>query len=157
MSDAIEIRSGDAIIQILPFKPYQNAVERRATKFEPGPDEAQSLEVRTPWGQKLNCNEGDYIVSELDEPEDRWPVNREIFEKTYQQVRPGHYVKSELVYLVPLVEITRDEDQRVIVYTLEGPVEVRAGDFYLARGAKGEIWPFPKEKVRGEMSESDSS
>jgi hypothetical protein len=33
------------------------------------------------------------------------------------------------------------------VHTFEGAVTVRAGDFFLAKGVKGEIWPFPKEKV----------
>jgi len=33
------------------------------------------------------------------------------------------------------------------VQTFEGPVTVRAGDFLLAKGVKGEIWPYPKEKA----------
>jgi hypothetical protein len=40
-----------------------------------------------------------------------------------------------------------DADQLVTVETLEGPETVRAGDFYLAKGIRGEIWPYPKEKV----------
>ena len=33
------------------------------------------------------------------------------------------------------------------VKTMEGEETVRAGDFYLARGVKGEIWAYPQEKV----------
>jgi hypothetical protein len=40
-----------------------------------------------------------------------------------------------------------DEDQEVIVHTLEGVETVRAGGYYLSKGVKGEIWPFPKEKI----------
>jgi hypothetical protein len=35
----------------------------------------------------------------------------------------------------------------VTVISLEGPLTVRAGDFYLAKGIKGEVWPYPKEKI----------
>jgi len=52
-----------------------------------------------------------------------------------------------------LTELTGgDANQRVQIETLEGAVTVRAGDFYLARGVQGEIWPFPKEKVNGQMA-----
>ena len=40
-----------------------------------------------------------------------------------------------------------DPDQVVIIKTMEGEETVRAGDFYLARGVKGEIWAYPKEKI----------
>ncbi len=43
--------------------------------------------------------------------------------------------------------MTHNPDQKVIVHTLEGDLTVRSGDFYLARGVNGEIWPFPQEKV----------
>jgi len=50
--------------------------------------------------------------------------------------------------LVPMKDLTGgDEDQLVTVHSLEGPQTVRAGDFYLARGIKGEIWSYPKDKV----------
>jgi len=54
--------------------------------------------------------------------------------------------------LVPLIEATNgDEDCMVTVHTYEGEVTVRAGDFFLAKGVKGEIWPYPKEKVAKKM------
>lgn len=37
------------------------------------------------------------------------------------------------------------------VVNLEGPETVRAGDFYLAKGIKEEIWPYPKDKIDGVM------
>jgi hypothetical protein len=43
----------------------------------------------------------------------------------------------------------------VTVVTLEGDETVRAGDFYLAKGIKGEIWPYPKEKVKDVMMPVD--
>jgi hypothetical protein len=43
----------------------------------------------------------------------------------------------------------------VTVETMEGPVTVRAGDFYLAKGVQGEIWPYPKEKVENALVPAD--
>jgi hypothetical protein len=46
------------------------------------------------------------------------------------------------------VDVTQgDEDRIVEVHTLEGAEQVRAGDFFLARGIKGEIWPYPISKA----------
>jgi hypothetical protein len=57
---------------------------------------------------------------------------------------------------VPLIDITSgDQDQTVTVVSLEGPQEVRAGDFFLAKGIKGEVWPYPKEKVNEVMTPAD--
>jgi hypothetical protein len=54
--------------------------------------------------------------------------------------------------LVPLTDVTNgDEDQMVTVHTLEGTETVRAGDFLLAKGPKGEIWPYPKAKAEKMM------
>lgn len=96
---------------------------------------------------------GDYIVSEVGNPDDRWPVNAEIFEKTYTITRPGYGVKTSLTWLVPLTDVTNgNEDQEVTIQTLEGAETVRAGDYYLAKGVKGEIWSFPKEKVDNSLT-----
>ena len=149
MSDTVLITSQDAIIKTLDFKPYRSTVERRVERFMPSLDTPQSIEIATPWGEFLTANAGDYLVSELDTPpEDRWPVEAGIFEKTYMLTRPGFSVKQALTYLVPLVDaIGGDVDQEVAVQTLEGLVSVRAGDFYLALGVEGEIWPYPKDKI----------
>ena len=151
MEEPLELRSGDRLVKQLKFEPFRNVVERRAVRFQPQQDEPQSIKVGTPWGEQLECKQGDYIVSEMDAPDDRWPVDRTIFESSYESTRPGIYVKKALTYLFPLESVTRDASQRVKVYTLEGPVIVRSGDFYLARGIRGEIWPFPKNKVDGTM------
>lgn len=106
------------------------------------------MEVKTPWGELLKVEAGDYLVSEINAPDDTWPVEEEIFAQSYRMTSPGRCVKSALTYLVPLALAVRgDEDQMVTVHTLEGPVTVRAGDFYLARGVQGEIWPIPNEKI----------
>jgi hypothetical protein len=67
-------------------------------------------------------------------------------------VRPGYCLKKAVTLLAPLTEITRDPDRKVTVVTLEGDETVRAGDFYLAKGIKGEIWPYPKEKIDDVMT-----
>ena len=149
MSDSVLLTSQDPIIKTLDFKPYRSTVERRVERFIPPPDALQDIEIATPWGEFLTANTGDYLVSELDTPPgDRWPVEAGIFEKTYILTRLGYCVKRALTYLVPLVDaIGGNSDQEVVVETLEGLVSVRAGDFYLALGVEGEIWPYPKGKI----------
>jgi hypothetical protein len=57
--------------------------------------------------------------------------------------------------LAPLTDLTRDPDQLVTIVSLEGPETVKAGDFYLAKGVRGEIWPYPKEKIADVMVPAD--
>ena len=153
MSNPVVLTDKDELIKRLNFKPYRSIVERHVERFMPAPDEPQNIEIMTPWGESLTANAGDYIVSEMDAPpEDRWPVEADIFEKTYMITRPGFCAKNALTYLVPLVDVTEgDPEQKVAVHTLEGVVTVKAGDFYLALGIKGEIWPYPKDKVENVM------
>ncbi len=87
-------------------------------------------------------------MSEVDSPDDYWPVDPGIFEASYEVTRPGFCMKKAITHLVPLTDLTNgDADQQVTVETIEGPETVRAGDFYLAKGVKGELWPYPKEKI----------
>ena len=152
MSEPIIITSQDPIIATLNFKPYRNVVERRVVPFLPELDEAQTAEINTPWGMQLTVKRGDFLISEMDAPDDFWPVDPQIFEESYEIVRPGVCVKRALTLLVPLTDITSgDESRQVTVVTLEGSETVSAGDFYLAKGVKGEIWPYPKEKVKDVM------
>jgi hypothetical protein len=152
MSEPLFISSQDPILKTLRFKPFQNSEERRVEQYMPGPDEPQSIEVRTPWGADLTAKKGDYLVSDILKPSDRWPIAREIFENTYIITRPGFCMKNAVTELVPLVDLTNgDPDQMVTVETMEGPETVRAGDFYLARGVKGEIWPYPANRMTGTL------
>jgi hypothetical protein len=106
------------------------------------------MEITTPWGAKLEVTKGDLLVSELDAPADVWPVDALIFDETYIVTAPGFCVKRAVTLLVPLTDLTNnDEDQLVAIHALEGILTVRAGDFFLAKGVKGEIWPYPKAKA----------
>ena len=148
MKDPVIVLPDDPVIASLNFKPYRNTVSRRVTPFIPRDDQPQTMEVVTPWGAKLTARKGDLLVSELDRPDDTWPIAPKIFDETYLIVAPGFCVKRAITLLVPLVDLTDgDEERMVTVHTVEGPVTVRAGDFFLAKGVKGEIWPYPKEKV----------
>ena len=152
MSEPIFITSQDPILKTLRFKPFLNSEERRVEQFLPGPDEPQRIEVKTPWGAELTAKSGDYVVSDIGKPGDRWPVDKGIFESTYIITRPGFCMKSAVTELVPMVDLTHgDPDQIVTVQTMEGPETVRAGDFYLARGVKGEIWPYPAHRMTGTL------
>ena len=148
MSKPTTLTSWDPLIGELKFKPYRSTVERRVEPYSPGPDGSESMRIKTPWGEELIARVGDFLVSELDKPDDKWPVKSDIFEETYVITRPGYCIKRAFTHLVPMTDVTDgDEDQIVNVYSLEGVTPVRAGDFYLARGVKGEIWAFPKDKV----------
>ncbi len=152
MSEPLVVTSDDPILNILNFKPYRNMLTRRAEAFVPAPDEPQTKDVKTPWGATLTATSGDILVSDLDQPDEKWPVDGQIFDDTYVMVGPGLCIKRAVTLLVPLVDLTNgDENRMVTVHTLEGPETVRAGDFFLAKGIKGEIWPLPKEKAETKM------
>ena len=155
MRAPIVISSDDSILRTLEFKPYRSKVERRVIPFLPAPGEPQSMEVGTPWGAHLTAKFGDFLVSEVDTPSDYWPIDPVIFEESYVIIRPGYCVKKALTLLVPLTDITGDPEREVTVISLEGPETVKAGDFYLAKGIKGEVWPYPKEKVADVMLPAD--
>jgi len=154
-SEPLTLTSRDSILEKLDFKPYRSIVERRVVPFFPSPDELQTMEITTPWGAQLTARKGDFLVSEVETPQDYWPIDPVIFEESYVIIRPGYCVKKAITLLVPLTEITRDPEQEVTVVSLEGPETVRAGDFYLAKGIKGEIWPYPKDKISDVMVPAD--
>jgi hypothetical protein len=147
MTEPLVITSSDLILERLTFKPYRSTVERRVVPFFPAPNEPQTMNINTPWGTQLTARKGDFLVSEMDTPDDYWPIDPVIFEESYVILRPGYCVKKAITLLVPLTDLTRDPDREVTIMTLEGGETVRAGDFYLAKGIKGEIWPYPKEKI----------
>ena len=151
MSEPLIITSADPLLSKLNFKPYRSKVERRVVPLLPAPDEPQSLDLDTPWGQKLIASKGDFLVSEVDSPNEFWPVDPLIFEESYVITRPGYAVKKAVTFLVPLADTTGDPNREVTVVSLEGAQKVRAGDFYLARGIKGEIWPIPRETIQEVM------
>lgn len=152
----IDLTSEDPILATLEFKPYRNMMQRRVRMFSPAPGEPQTIQVKTPWGAMLTATQGDMLISELDAPEIEWPVDGGIFDETYMITGPGLCIKRAVTLLVPLTAITGgDKDRRVTVHTLEGDETVRAGDFHLAKGVRGEIWPYPNEKVANLMRPVD--
>lgn len=156
MKKQITIAAGDPILNTLHFRPYQTIVERGVVPFSPGPEEEQTLDIFVPWGETLTAMAGDLIVYEIDTPQDRWPVKPDIFDATYIITRPGFCAKRAITMLVPMTELTGgDLDTEVVVQTVEGSYTVRAGDFYLAKGHKGEIWSIPSQKVESVMTRID--
>lgn len=151
MSEPLVITSDTPILSSLNFKPYRSKVERRVVPFLPAPNEPQFIEINTPWGAQLTAKKGDFLISEITTPNDFWPINPVIFEESYVITRPGYCAKKAITLLVPLTDITGNPDQQVTVVSLEGPETVRAGDFYLAKGVRGEVWPYPKHKVKDVM------
>lgn len=152
MSEPLVITSDDPILDTLDFKPHRNTMIRRVIPFLPAPGEPQTKEVQTPWGSMLTVKKGDMLISELDAPEDVWPIDANIFDETYMMTGPGLCIKRAITMLVPLVDLVGgDENRMVTVQTLEGPETVLAGDFFLAKGVRGEIWPCLKEKVARTM------
>lgn len=156
MTDPILLTSDSPILEKLEFKPFRNAVVRRVRVFLPSPEESQILNIKTPWGATLTAKPGDKLLSELDTPNDIWPVDGKIFDESYMMVERGYCIKSAVTMLVPMADVTQgDVDGQVTLETLEGAQTVRAGDFYLARGVQGEIWSIPKEKVERIMKPAE--
>ena len=114
------------------------------------------MEINTPWGTQLTARKGDFLISEVDTPNDYWSIDPAIFEESYAIVRPGYCVKKAITLLAPLIDLTDgDPDRLVTVITMEGAETVRAGDFWLAKGVKGEIWPYPREKINDVMAPAE--
>jgi hypothetical protein len=152
MKAPITITSADPILKKLRFKPHRSNVRRRVVRFLPASGGPQTVDLKTPWGEVLTAKPGDYLVSEMDSPNDAWPVDSGIFEQTYEIIEPGICIKRALTDLIPLTELTGgDPEQMVTVHSLEGAETVCAGEFYLARGVKGEIWTYPNHKVHKNM------
>ena len=152
MAEPIVITSDNPVLNTMDFKPYRSKVERRVIPFMPMPNEVQSMDITTPWGATLTAKSGDFLISELEKPNDFWPIDATIFEESYILVRPGFCVKKAVTLLVPLTDITHgDPDGMVTIMSLEGAETVRAGDFYLAKGVKGELWAYPKDKIEHVM------
>ncbi|MBL8102571.1 MAG: hypothetical protein JNM02_08590 [Anaerolineales bacterium] len=148
MEEPVEISSDDPIIATLHFAPFRNMIKRGVTMFMPAEGEPQTKQIKTPWGTELTAKRGDMLVYELSQPDDAWPVDAEIFDASYMMLEPGICIKRVITWLVPLIDVTGgDADRLVTVHTLEGSETVRAGDFYLAKGVQGEIWPYPIEKA----------
>lgn len=148
MESSLVVTSSDPILDTLDFKPYRSKVERRVLPFVPEPGEPQTLQLKTTWGGVLTAKPGDMLISELETPNDYWPIDAGIFEESYEMARPGFCIKRAITLLAPLTDLTDgDPDRIVTVQSLEGPETVRAGDFYLAKGVKGEIWAYPRKKV----------
>ena len=148
MKAPVILRADDPIIQTLSFKPYRSITQRRVIPFTPDEHEPQTKDVITPWGATLTAKKGDMLISEIDKPEDAWPIDADIFDKTYLVISPGFCIKRAVTLLVPMTEVTGGDASRMVtVLSLEGEETVRAGDFFLAKGVKGEIWAYPKEKV----------
>lgn len=116
--------------------------------FLPAEGEPQTLEITTRGGRVLTAERGDILLSEMDTPQYVWPVDPQIFEASYEIIRPGVCVKRAVTWLVPLTELTDgNPDREVTVVSLEGVSTVRAGDYYLAKGVAGEIWVYDAAKV----------
>ncbi len=148
MEEPIVLTSDSSLIAKLNFKPYRNMSQRGVVPFLPAEHEPQTREVFTPWGSRLTAKKGDMLVFELDKPDDKWPVDAVIFDESYMLMAPGYCIKKGITWLVPLVDVTGgDGESFVEVHTLEGVESVRAGDFFLAKGVRGEIWPYPISKA----------
>src|SRR5512144_2080559 len=94
MRDPLLITSTDPILETLHFKPYRSTVERRVVPFFPAPNEPQTMEIDTPWGTQLTARKGDFLVSEIETPDDYWPIDPVIFDESYIIIRPGYCVKK---------------------------------------------------------------
>ena len=79
------------------------------------------------WGAEQLCKKGDWIV---DNNGDIYSVDREVFEKTYQMVKPGAYVKSTPIWAEVATEAGK-------VKTKEGESHYEKGDYIVSNNKDG--------------------
>ena len=79
------------------------------------------------WGADQRCKKGDWL---LDNHGDIYTVDKEVFERTYRQVKPGYYVKSTPIW----AEVASDAGS---VKTKEGESHYKAGDYLVSNNEDG--------------------
>jgi hypothetical protein len=99
----------------------------------------EDCELKTSWGETLKAKRGeDYIITNTEDKDDKWPIKKGIFDKTYKKLDNSLYKK-----IAPTKAIKIDFDG--ICKTREGDVHFKSG-FYICKGEEGEVWPISPEK-----------
>ena len=123
------------------FQPYRKTTITFAKQMN------TPFAVRLISGDEIYGQPGDYACV-APGGEDRWIVNRHIFERTYEAhlLKLDEPAQKRLVrqgfrpYLKHQVTWAKKLDKPKIIHTLEGDVRAQAGD-YLCVGTNGEQWP----------------
>lgn len=79
------------------------------------------------WGAEQRCKSGDWL---LDNKGDFYSVDKDVFERTYRQVKPGYYVKSTPIW----AEVATLAGS---VITKEGKSHYQAGDYLVSNNEDG--------------------
>jgi hypothetical protein len=97
----------------------------------------------TSWGTLTATPGLDWVI--VQESGEEYPIKKEIFAATYEEVEPGHYRKQARSRLVQVPE-------RVIAVlaTKEGLIEVRHPD-YVVIGAENEVYANAEAWVRANL------
>ena len=77
------------------------------------------------WGDTQQAKPGDWLV---ESEGDTYTVDADAFERTYEQVAPGQFVKQAPVWAIRATEAGSVE-------TLEGATHYEAGDFLVRNGS----------------------
>lgn len=99
----------------------------------------------TKWGALQRCKRGDWLV---DNKGDIYSVDREVFKKTYRQVRPGAYLKITPVW-------AEKASHSGSLPTKEGESHYQAGDYLVYNNENGtDAYCMSREKFEA-MYEPD--
>ncbi len=71
------------------------------------------------WGSQQACKTGDWLVNNQG---DTYTIDQETFSSTYEQISPGLYVKTNIVW----AEVTGDSGS---IKTKEGETHYKPGDY----------------------------
>ncbi len=94
----------------------------------------------TKWGGEQRCKPGDWLVNNND---DIYTVDRDVFARTYRQIKPGSYVKTTPVW----AEIA---DRDGSVQTKEGVSRFSKGDYLVSNQEDGtDTYCMSREKFEG--------
>lgn len=135
--DACVIRSPRDI----PRRAKRILVAPRAGKSVYGRLATYSGSIEGADGEPMHFTAGRHYIVEGPDGE-RSVVRRDIFEKTYKEVRLDRYRKRRDLHLHAAVS-----DREAEVHTLEGVQSAHPGDLIMI-GLDGEVWPVPGETAR---------
>ena len=130
------------------FKQFLLEAKHEYQFAKPNPDSARvhlhlahtDQDITTASGRQLHAQAGQhYIVSKVDNPNDKSVIRKDIGDSVYQKHENHTYSKkTDLVY--PF----RIAGRRQTIHSLEGPVSAKKGDKIML-GTVGEQWPINPE------------
>ena len=100
------------------------------------------------WGGEQQCISGDWLVNN---DGDFYTIKEDVFASTYEEVAPGQFVKTTLVWAYEAPDAGQVE-------TNEGITKYKRGDYWVANNSDGsDAYAVSKAKFEEMYEEADGS